>query len=67
MSLDRAWRKFTPGNGHTVIAYIEGGINWHHDPKELADKVFLNKGELSKPTTPGKGRKLCPGARCAAD
>jgi hypothetical protein len=67
MSLDKAWRKFTPGNGHTVIAYIEGGINWHHDPKELADKVFLNKGELPPPTTPVKGKKLCPDALCAAD
>jgi len=67
MSLDKAWRTFTPGNGHTVIAYIEGGINWHHDPKELADKVFLNTGELPKATTPGKGKNLCPGARCAAD
>ena len=67
MSLDRAWKRFTPGNGHTVIAYIEGGINWHHDPKELADKVFLNKGELPKPTTPGKGRKTCTGTLCAAD
>src|SRR5204862_1376315 len=58
---------FTTGNGHTVIAYIEGGINWHHDPKELADKVFLNKGELPPPTTPAKGKKLCPDALCAAD
>src|SRR4051795_2736219 len=67
MSLDKAWRRFTPGNGRTVIAYIEGGINWHHDPQELADKVFLNKGELPKPTTPGKGRRICHAALCAAD
>jgi hypothetical protein len=54
MSLDKAWRQFTPGDGHTVIAYIEGGINWRNEPRELADKVFLNRGELPKPTTPVK-------------
>ena len=52
MSLDKAWKRFTPGDGHTVIAYIEGGINWRNQPEELADKVFLNAGELPKPTTP---------------
>src|SRR3954451_8289167 len=67
MSLDKAWRQFTPGNGRTVIAYIEGGINWHHDPQELANKVFLNKGELPNPTTPGKGKRICHAALCAAD
>jgi hypothetical protein len=67
MSVDRAWRKFTTGDGHTVIAYVEGGINWHYAPEELADKVFLNAGELPPPTTPGKGRKVCSGALCAAD
>ncbi len=66
-SEDRAWAKYTPGNGHTVIAYIEGGINWRNQPSELANKVFLNAGELPAPTTPKKGRKLCPGALCAAD
>jgi len=52
-----------------VIAYIEGGINWHQsDAAELADRVFLNKGELPPPTTPAKGRKVCAaGALCAAD
>jgi hypothetical protein len=51
-SEDKAWRKFTPGDGHTVIAYIEGGINWRNSPEELANKVFLNRGELPEPTTP---------------
>ncbi len=51
MSLDEAWRKYTPGNPHTVIAYIEGGINWQNEPRELANKVFLNRGELPPPTT----------------
>jgi hypothetical protein len=35
-----------------VIAYIEGGINWQADPRELANRVFLNRGELPRPTTP---------------
>jgi hypothetical protein len=52
MSVDKAWSQFTAGDGHTVIAYIEGGINWRDAPEELANKVFLNKGELPNPTTP---------------
>lgn len=52
MSVDRAWKDFTTGRGDTVIAYVEGGINWHNgDAKELADRVFLNRGELPAPTT----------------
>jgi len=66
-SEDKAWAKYTPGDSHTVIAYIEGGINWRNSPEELANKVFLNKGELPKPTTPAKGRKICGRALCAAD
>jgi hypothetical protein len=52
MFIDRAWRDFTTGNPQTVIAYIEGGINWRNEPRELANKVFLNAGELPAPTTP---------------
>jgi hypothetical protein len=54
MSVNAAWQDFTTGNGRTVIAYIEGGINWHNteDADELANKVFLNRGELPAPTTP---------------
>jgi Subtilase family/RTX calcium-binding nonapeptide repeat (4 copies) len=54
MSVNKAWQDFTTGNGRTVIAYIEGGINWHNveDANELANKVFLNRGELPAPTTP---------------
>jgi hypothetical protein len=53
MSVDSAWRDFTTGRGDTVIAYIEGGINWHNgDAPELANRVFLNEGELPAPTTP---------------
>ena len=57
MSLDEAWRDYTTGDAGTVIAYIEGGINWHDQPRELANQVFLNAGELPEPTTPvGDGR-----------
>jgi VCBS repeat protein len=50
--VDSAWRDFTAGRGDTVIAYLEAGINWHNgDAKELANRVFLNRGELPKPTT----------------
>lgn len=52
MSVDEAWREYTTGRPDTVIAYIEGGINWQDDPTELANKVFLNSGELPEPTTP---------------
>ncbi len=52
MFVDKAWSDFTTGNPQTVIAYIEGGINWRNEPRELADKVFLNAGELPAPTTP---------------
>ena len=52
MFVDRAWREFTTGDPDTVIAYIEGGINWRNVPAELANKVFLNAGELPEPTTP---------------
>jgi hypothetical protein len=66
-SEDRAWAKYTPGDGHTVIAYIEGGINWRNQPEELANKVFLNGGELPRATTPAKGNKICgKGVLCAA-
>ncbi len=54
MSVDRAWKEFTAGNSDTVIAYVEAGINWHDETsaKELADRVYLNPGELPPPTTP---------------
>jgi hypothetical protein len=52
MSVDKAWKEFTAGNGKTVIAYIEAGINWRNNPAELANRVFLNAGELPAPTTP---------------
>jgi hypothetical protein len=59
MSVDKAWRQFTAGNSKTVIGYIEAGINWRYgdtpqeitdNAKELANRVFLNAGELPTPT-----------------
>jgi hypothetical protein len=53
MSVDRAWRDFTAGRPDVVIAYIEAGINWHlPQTRDIADQVFLNRGELPAPTTP---------------
>jgi hypothetical protein len=52
MSVDHAWKRFTTGRSDTVIAYVEAGINWHDQPEELANRVFLNRGELPPPTTP---------------
>jgi len=53
MSIDAAWKDFTIGGGDTTIAYVEGGINWRDNSvRELADRVFLNAGELPDPTTP---------------
>ncbi len=55
MSLDTAWRDFTTGRPDTVIAYVEGGINWHEGGDaarrmDFHEKVFLNRGELPAPT-----------------
>jgi hypothetical protein len=65
MFVDRAWRNFTTGDPGTLIAYIEGGINWHDDPEELADKVFLNRGELPIPRH-GRTKPLDSGIDCAS-
>ena len=70
MSVNRAWREFTTGNPETVIAYVEAGINWRDSNavKELANKVYLNAGELPAPTTPAQGDAACgAGVLCAAD
>lgn len=49
MSVDKAWN-YSKGSPNTIVAYVEGGINWH-DPaaRELADKVYLNTAELPLP------------------
>jgi hypothetical protein len=54
MSVNRVWREFTTGDPEIVIAYVEGGVNWHRreDLEELRNKVYLNARELPPPTTP---------------
>lgn len=53
MSVDKAWQHYGTGSPSTVIAYVEAGINWHAgDVADLADKVYLNPGELPKPPHP---------------
>jgi hypothetical protein len=51
MSVDKAWEEFGIGREDVVIAYVEGGINWHYlmSIPELADKIFINAGELPPP------------------
>jgi hypothetical protein len=50
MSIDKAWSTFTTGQPDIVLAYVEGGINWHDsDVRDLANKVFINAGELPWP------------------
>jgi hypothetical protein len=50
MSVDKAWGTYSTGEPNVVLAYIEAGINWHDpDARDLADKVFLNTGELPWP------------------
>src|SRR5207248_1561595 len=52
MWVDRAWRDYTTGRPDTVIAYVEGGINWHNgSATDLVNKVYLNRGELPVPCT----------------
>ncbi|HTX46513.1 MAG TPA: hypothetical protein VMD48_09555, partial [Solirubrobacteraceae bacterium] len=51
MFVNAAWKKFTIGRPDVVIAYMEGGINWH-DPTaraSLAPRAYLNEGELPYP------------------
>ncbi|MDQ3877613.1 MAG: FG-GAP-like repeat-containing protein [Actinomycetota bacterium] len=57
MSIDRAWRKYSIGTPKTVVAYIEGGVNWRiDDAKDIAPKTYLNKGELPRPEKRGGKR-----------
>lgn len=50
MSVNAAWANYTTGNDETLIAYIEGGINWHDGSiEELVDKVWINTAELPRP------------------
>jgi len=50
MSVDSAWRDYTTGDPHTVIAYVEGGVNYRDSTaKDLVNQMYLNQGELPYP------------------
>src|SRR5437879_13852224 len=58
MWVDRAWRDYTTGRPDTVIAYIEGGINWQDtSARDLVNRAYLNRGELPTP---------CAGTPCTS-
>lgn len=61
MSVDAAWAAYTVGEPQVVIAYVEGGINWHDGgARDLANQVWLNVGELPLP-------EGCAAYDCSAD
>ena len=54
-SADAAWRDFSIGDPEVMIAYVEGGVNWHEDGDaagrlDFHEKVYVNPGELPAPT-----------------
>jgi hypothetical protein len=52
MDLEDAFSHYTSGDPHEVIAYIEGGINWHiAQAKELVGRIYVNWHELPVPCT----------------
>jgi Subtilase family len=58
-SVNRAWREFTTGRADVLVAYVEGGVNWHFaDAEEFVNRTFLNAGELPPPTTPRHDGRL---------
>jgi hypothetical protein len=66
MFVDQAWKRFTIGRADVVIAYVEGGPNWHDSTwrTELAPRAYLNPGELPYPELPDGsscGRYDCNG------
>jgi hypothetical protein len=52
MDLEDAWSHYTTGDPRELVAYIEGGINWHlAKAKELVDSIYVNWHELPVPCT----------------
>lgn len=50
MSVEAAWAQYTTGDPEELIAYVEGGINWHDaSARDLANQVYVNTGELPPP------------------
>jgi len=52
MNFEEGFSHYTTGNAHEIVAYIEGGINWHlPQSKELVNSIYVNWHELPVPCT----------------
>jgi hypothetical protein len=52
MDFEDAFSHYTSGDPQEIVAYIEGGINWHlAKAKELVDNIYVNWHELPVPCT----------------
>ncbi len=50
LDLTAAFQQYTTGDPHVVVAYIEGGINWHLPvAASLVDHIYVNWRELPVP------------------
>ncbi len=50
MDLEEAYSHYTTGDPEEIVAYIEGGINWHvPQAKELVDSIYVNWHETPVP------------------
>jgi hypothetical protein len=50
MDLEEAYSHYTSGNPEEIVAYVEGGINWHiAQAKELVDSIYVNWREVPVP------------------
>jgi hypothetical protein len=50
MRVEEAWSRYTTGDPETLVAYIEGGINWHiPEARELVDSIYVNWHALPVP------------------
>jgi hypothetical protein len=67
LNIDEAWKQFTIGRPDVVIAYMEGGVNWHLAPypAELAARTYINRGELPVPER--HDGSACPAYDCNGD
>jgi hypothetical protein len=50
MGFEEAFSRYGSGDPRELVAYIEGGINWHLDKaKQLVDSIYVNWHELPVP------------------
>lgn len=50
MDLEDAFSHYSTGNSEEIVAYIEGGINWHSSTAhEYVDNIYVNWHELPVP------------------